>query len=76
MEQFNNDCMMAVAWKLKAPVIAMSSCNLMPWHYDRLGNPLIPSYIPGLFLGYSDNMKLWQRLNNWIGINVVKLMYQ
>lgn len=49
MEQFNNDCMMAIAWKLKAPVIGMSSCVLMPWHYDRLGNPLIPSYVPALF---------------------------
>ncbi|XP_055307346.1 UDP-glycosyltransferase UGT5-like [Sitodiplosis mosellana] len=76
LEQFNNDCMMAVAWKLKAPVIGLSSCVLMPWHYDRLGNPLIPSYVPGLFVGSSDKMDFLERLNNWFAVNGLKLMYQ
>ncbi|XP_031639046.1 UDP-glucuronosyltransferase 1-3-like [Contarinia nasturtii] len=75
LEQFNNDCMMAVAWKLKAPVIGLSSCVLMPWHYDRLGNPSTPSYIPTIFMGYTDKMNFIKRLSNWITVNVLKLMY-
>ncbi|XP_031635700.1 UDP-glucuronosyltransferase 1-3-like [Contarinia nasturtii] len=75
LEQFNNDCMVAIAWKIQAPVIALSSCLLMPWHYDRFGNPLIPSYIPALFTAYTDKMNFIERLNNWITVNVLKLMY-
>lgn len=76
LEQFHNDCMMAIAWKLKAPVIALSSCLIMPWHYDRLGNPLLPSYIPNALIGYSQKMDFLQRFNNWIAVHVLNLMYR
>lgn len=29
LEQFNSDCMLGVAHLLKAPVIGLSSCNIM-----------------------------------------------
>lgn len=76
VEQYSNDCMMGVAWKLDAPVIGLSSCVLMPWHYDRVGNPLIPSYVPSLFLGLSDKMSYAERLVNWVSVHVLKLMYK
>lgn len=76
IEQFNSDCMMGVAWKLKAPVIGLSSCTLMPWHYDRVANPLIPSYMPALFLGHSEQMTYAERLSNWITLHGLKLMYK
>lgn len=76
MEQFNSDCMMGVAWKLQAPVIGLSSCALMPWHYDRVGNPHISSYVPALFMGYSDNMSYAARLANWLTIHGMKLLYR
>ncbi|XP_055375679.1 UDP-glycosyltransferase UGT5-like [Condylostylus longicornis] len=75
MEQFNTDCMMSVAHLLKAPVIALSSCALMPWHYDRIGNPGIPSYIPSLFLGQSEEMSFPYRLANWITFHGMKFLY-
>lgn len=76
MEQFNSECMMGVAWKLKAPIIGLSSCVMMPWHYDRVGQPLIASYVPALFLGLSENMTYAERLGNWITLNGLKLMYK
>lgn len=76
MEQFNADCMMGVAWKLKAPVIGMSSCVLMPWHYDRVGSPLITSYMPSLFVGHSDEMSFLERFNNWLATHVINQMYK
>lgn len=76
VEQFNNDCMMAVAWKLKAPVIGLSSCALMPWHYDRLGSPFNPSYMPTIFTGSSDDMNLRERLNNWVIYHVFNILYR
>lgn len=76
LEQFNSDCMMPVAWKLNAPTIALSSCDLMPWLYDRFGNPFLLSHVPGIFTGYSDKMSFLERLNNWISVNIIKLLYQ
>lgn len=75
LEQFNSDCMVGVAHKLNAPFIGLSSCALMPWHYERVGNPHIPSYIPGLFMGYSDKMTFSQRVANWVTIQTFKVMY-
>lgn len=76
VEQFNSDCMMGVAWKLNAPVIGLSSCVLMPYHYDRVANPLMTSYVPVLYHGFSDKMSFGERLVNWITVHTTKLMYK
>ncbi|EDW03360.1 GH10547 [Drosophila grimshawi] len=75
LEQFNTDCMMGVAHQLQAPVVAMSSCALMPWHYERMGAPIIPSYISALFLGHSQDMNFAGRLNNWITTHTLNWLY-
>uniref|UniRef100_A0A2M3Z1Z1 UDP-glucuronosyltransferase n=1 Tax=Anopheles braziliensis TaxID=58242 RepID=A0A2M3Z1Z1_9DIPT len=75
LEQFNSDCMLGVAHLLNAPYIGLSSCPLMPWHYDRVGNPIIPSYVPSLFMGYTERMDFSQRLANWITVQSFKLLY-
>lgn len=76
MEHFNTDCMMGVAHHLQAPVIAMSSCALMPWHYERMGTPIIPSYISALFLGQSENMSFSGRLGNWLTTHTLNWLYR
>lgn len=76
MEQFNADCMMGVAWKLEAPVIGLSSCVMMPWHYDRVGSPLITSHMPSLYVGESEEMSYFGRLNNWLATHVIKILYK
>lgn len=68
--------MMGVAWKLKAPVIGLSSCSLMPWHFDRFGNPFTLSYITGQPLGFTDSMNYVERLTNWIIMNTYKVLYE
>lgn len=75
MEQFNSDCMFGLAHILKAPVIALSSCAQMPWHYERMGNPQTPSLTPALFMGYSDQMSFRERLSNWIAHYGMKALY-
>lgn len=69
MEQFNTDCLMGLAHKLQSPVIGLSSCAMMPWHYERVGQPHIPSYIPALFMGSSDDMNFGHRLANWLSVH-------
>ncbi|XP_058056928.1 UDP-glycosyltransferase UGT5-like [Anopheles bellator] len=75
VEQFNSDCMLGVAYQLNAPYIGLSSCPLMPWHYERVGNPPIPSYVPALFMGYTERMDFTQRLANWITVQSFKALY-
>ncbi|XP_030557283.1 UDP-glucuronosyltransferase 2C1 [Drosophila novamexicana] len=75
LEQFNTDCMMGVAHQLQSPVVAMSSCALMPWHYERMGAPIIPSYMPALFLGESQHMHFAGRLGNWLTTHALNWLY-
>ncbi|SPP79043.1 2-hydroxyacylsphingosine 1-beta-galactosyltransferase [Drosophila guanche] len=76
MEQFNTDCMMGVAYQLQAPVIALSSCVMMPWHYERMGAPIIPSHIPNLFMAQSQDMNFAGRLANWFSFHALNWMYK
>lgn len=76
MEQFNSDCMMGIAWKLQLPVVALSSCSLIPWHFERFGNPQLPSYIPSQLTAYTEKMTYLQRINNWISAFLVTQMYR
>ncbi|XP_036346705.1 UDP-glucosyltransferase 2-like, partial [Rhagoletis pomonella] len=72
MEQFNSDCMVAVAHQLKAPFIALSSCAMLPWHYDRMGVPIMPTSIPDSFMGQSG---FGTRLLNWLLFHSERLLY-
>ncbi|EDW03361.1 GH10546 [Drosophila grimshawi] len=76
VEQFNSDCMMGVAHQLQAPVIALSSSAMMPWYFENMGVPIIPSYIPCLFLGQSQDMNFVGRFANWITFHSFNLMYK
>lgn len=75
VEAFNSDCMLGMAHRINAPVISLSSCAMMPWHYSRIGNPQTPSLTPTLFMGYSDNMNFRQRISNWVAFYGMKVLY-
>ncbi|KMY90878.1 UDP-glycosyltransferase UGT5 [Drosophila simulans] len=75
LEHFSNDCMAAVAHLLNAPVIALSSCAIMPWHYKRMGSPFINPIMPMNFLPYTDEMSLIDRLNNFFHFHTVNSLY-
>ena len=76
LEQFNHDCLMGLAWKLDAPVIGVSSIGLLPWHYERFGEPMIPSYLPSMYMASSDRMSFVERLQNWILCYSGKFLYR
>ncbi|KAL7043666.1 hypothetical protein ACKWTF_001618 [Chironomus riparius] len=76
VEMWNTDCMLGVAEKLKAPIIALSSCNIMPWHTTKLGLPYEPGFLPTTFVGYSDHMSFGARLSNWLTLAYMNFMYK
>ncbi|XP_032294289.1 UDP-glucosyltransferase 2 [Drosophila virilis] len=75
LEHFSNDCLAAVAHLLDAPVIALSSCAIMPWHYKRMGTPFINPIMPMNFLTYTDQMSFVERLNNFFHFHIVNMLY-
>jgi glucuronosyltransferase len=63
-ELFITECVLGLIHTLRTSFIYFSSCALMPWANDRFGNPDNPSYIPNVFLPYSDKMDFLERLLN------------
>lgn len=76
LEQFNTDCPVGLAYKFDAPFISLSSCAMMTWHYERMGMPLIPSYMPIIFSAHSENMDFLERAKNWFVIHTHNLIYR
>ncbi|KAJ8922622.1 hypothetical protein NQ315_007654 [Exocentrus adspersus] len=72
IEFFNSDCFMGLADKFKVPVIGLSSCTIMPWTSERLGNPTHTAYIPNNNMDYTDRMTFLERVEN----TVVSLYHQ
>ncbi|XP_060804205.1 UDP-glucosyltransferase 2 [Amyelois transitella] len=62
LEQFNSDCALGIAYKLGAPVVGTVAHILMPWHYQRLGIPYNPAYVPFHFLEGGTKPSLYQRV--------------
>ena len=73
-ELFDTDCFLGVVQQIDTPFIYFSSSILMPWGNDRFGNPDNPSYIPNLFLHFSDKMNFLERLENTIDTLVDKYL--
>lgn len=76
VEQFNSDCMLGVAEMINAPIIGVSSSNILPWHYRKIGLPYEPSFIPVTLIGASDRMTFFQRLSNWFTFTYANLAYK
>ncbi|XP_058056931.1 UDP-glucosyltransferase 2-like [Anopheles bellator] len=75
MEMFATDCLAGMAWLMRVPFVGLSSCALMPWHYDRVGLPDTPAYIPSEFSSFSEAMSLAERAENWLVTKLTKLAY-
>lgn len=75
-ELFHTDCALGLAHRLNnTPLVGLSSCVLMPWHYDRMGLPDTPSYIPSEMMGLPEKMTFVERIANFAITHAVKLMY-
>ncbi|XP_047997899.1 UDP-glycosyltransferase UGT5-like isoform X1 [Leguminivora glycinivorella] len=62
VEQFQSDCSLGLAHELGAPVVGLTSHTPMPWHFDRVGMPYNPAYVPFMFFDGGTKPSLYQRL--------------
>ncbi|XP_072384379.1 uncharacterized protein [Diabrotica undecimpunctata] len=74
-EIFVTNCYFALAKIYDAPIIGLSSTDLLPWMYQWYGSPENPSYIPVLFMDYSDKMSFFQRVENTLMLLFTKLVH-
>ncbi|XP_049825391.1 UDP-glycosyltransferase UGT5-like isoform X1 [Aethina tumida] len=74
-EFFNSDCNLGFALKHRIPIIGISSTNLLPWMYERVGNPNNPAYMPNIFLMHSDRMNFLERVENTVVMFIHTLYY-
>ncbi|CAG9583267.1 unnamed protein product [Danaus chrysippus] len=74
VEQFNSDCALALAYRLKAPVIGISSHMILPWHYNRYGIIYNPSYSLFDFIEGGTNPTYLQRLKRSFLHNYVNIV--
>uniref|UniRef100_A0A1B6K0J6 UDP-glucuronosyltransferase n=1 Tax=Homalodisca liturata TaxID=320908 RepID=A0A1B6K0J6_9HEMI len=75
-ELWNNDVFLGFAHKFKAPVIAMSSCSILPWGNARFGNPDNPSYIPQIFFRKYGKLDILHRIINTCQLAISQLLYK
>ncbi|XP_037812919.1 UDP-glycosyltransferase UGT5-like [Lucilia sericata] len=75
-EYFNTDCHLALPYLMKKPVVALSSCLLMPWHYDRIIMPDTPSFIQSELIGFRTPLSLQERLMNFLQAKILPLIYR
>ncbi|XP_023955156.2 UDP-glucosyltransferase 2-like [Bicyclus anynana] len=78
MENFNSDCMFGLlhVYRNKAPIIGLSSCNLMPWSAERLGASDNPSYVPVAGTRFTTTMTFLQRMENTFWRIFTKLAFR
>ncbi|XP_055839620.1 UDP-glycosyltransferase UGT5 [Episyrphus balteatus] len=76
LEIFNTDCYSGLSYLLQVPVVGLSSCALMPWHYARVALPDTPSYIQSEFIGFAEELSWQERLVNFIQSNGNKILYR
>ncbi|XP_045481094.1 UDP-glycosyltransferase UGT5-like isoform X6 [Harmonia axyridis] len=75
-EVFNSECSQGFALRFKAPLVAISTTTLMPWHNSRFANPDNPAYIPNNHIWFDNKMSFSQRVVNFLGTLYAKIVYQ
>ncbi|XP_057663227.1 uncharacterized protein LOC130898167 [Diorhabda carinulata] len=74
-EVFNTNCFFGLQAKFNAPIVGITTTDFLPWMYQWFGCPENPSYIPVLFMDYSDRMNFLQRLENTLMLVYSKFIH-
>lgn len=64
VEPFATDSLYGFGGYFNAPVISVFTTAATRIVNSAVGNPEDPTYVPSLFMSYTDKMTLWQRVSN------------
>lgn len=74
-EVFGTNCFLAIAHKLKLPVIGVLTSAMYPWAYGPVNDDDNPSYIPTQLGSFSSKMDFFERLENLAIHTLSKLLF-
>ncbi|CAH1101263.1 unnamed protein product [Psylliodes chrysocephalus] len=66
VESLFTDGLAAFACHFNAELITLSPLGAVQWINDVIGNPTPSSYVPNVFLGFSEHMNFWERSQNYL----------
>lgn len=75
-ENFNTDCYLGFIYRFKAPYMALSSHQIMPWTNNDMGNTDDPNYIPLIFLDLTRPLDFFSRMQNVLWLSLSKVIYE
>lgn len=75
-ELFDTDCLLGVIHVMNVPYVGLSSCVMMPWLYNRVAVPDLPSFVASEFVGFSEQMSFGERFKSWVITKSMKIMYK
>ncbi|XP_049311681.1 UDP-glucosyltransferase 2-like [Bactrocera dorsalis] len=75
-EYMNSDCQLGIPYLLQVPVVGLSSCVLMPYHFDRIALPDFPSYVQSKLVGFPEELNCYERLLNFLQTKLVNYIYR
>ncbi|XP_045514368.1 UDP-glucosyltransferase 2-like isoform X2 [Pieris brassicae] len=77
VENFNSDCMLGLlhVYGIKAPIVALSSSNAVPWAAERIGFVDNPAYLPVLSASWATPMTYLQRVQNTLANLLLKYWF-
>ncbi|XP_018052935.1 PREDICTED: UDP-glucuronosyltransferase 2A3-like isoform X2 [Atta colombica] len=75
-ENFNTDCFLGFIHRFKAPYMALSSHQIMPWTNSDMANTDNPSYIPIIILGLTKPLDFFSRIKNALWLLLSKAIYE
>ncbi|CAH1101266.1 unnamed protein product [Psylliodes chrysocephalus] len=76
VESLFTDGLAAFACHFNAQLISLSPVGSVQWVNDVIGNPTPPSYIPSIFLQFSEHMDFWERSQNYLLSLIVSLSHK
>ena len=69
LDSFMTDSFLGLAYYYKIPSVVLSSTGTNKFVNEMVANPNNPAYNPNIYLGFSDQMTLFERfINTMIGI--------
>lgn len=75
LDHFYTEALLGIAHHFSAPVILFSALESSIWTHHMLKNPEFYSYMPNIFLGFSNSMNFAQRLSNTL-LNLMDEAYK
>ncbi|XP_074037721.1 UDP-glycosyltransferase UGT5 [Leptinotarsa decemlineata] len=75
IELFNTNCFMGLAKKYGIPAVGLSTTIAPQWVQSLFGLADHPAYVSNHFMGYSDRLTFWERVENTIMLLENNLIY-